>query len=118
VIHAEWILASPARLWLFAFAITQAVEVPIYFAAHRAPMRAAKAFGASAITHPVVWLVFPLLAQASYWRAVAVAEIGVVAVEALYTRAFGVRRAWAWALGANAASCAVGYAIYAALGWV
>ncbi len=116
--HASSLLASPVALWLFAFSITQAVEVPIYWIAHRAPLRVVKAFGASAITHPVLWLVFPLFMEPSYWRAAALAELGVVVVEAFYTRAFAVRHAWAWSLGANAASCAVGFAIYRALGWI
>jgi hypothetical protein len=118
VIQATWILESPFRLWLFAFSVTQAVEVPIYCLAHRPPNRVAKAFGASAITHPIVWLVFPLIAHASYWAAAAIAEVCVVAVEALYTKAFGVRRAWAWSLFANVASCAIGFGVYRALGWM
>jgi hypothetical protein len=118
VTHLGWILASPIALWLFAFSITQAVEVPIYWLAHRAPMRFPKAFGASLLTHPILWLLFPLFAKPSYWTAAVFAELAVVVVEALYTRAFGVRRAWAWSLGANTASCVVRFSLYRALGWM
>src|SRR5262249_35014609 len=55
--------------WIYAFLFTQAVEVPIYVFALRGgpetpPQRAlAKrvliAFGASALTHPIVWFVIP-----------------------------------------------------------
>src|SRR5262249_7561235 len=79
--------------WLSAFAFTQAVEVPIYIfglgidGAEDATVarRAAIGFGASALTHPIVWFVIPgLLPWASYWSMVAVAETFAVLVEALY----------------------------------
>jgi len=110
--------ASPFRLWLFAFTVTQVVEAPIYRLALAPPHRLAKALGASALTHPVLWLVFPLFESSSYATSAAVAEACVVAVEALYLTALGVRRPWAWSLLANAASCGVGFAVYRALGWM
>ena len=132
-----------ARSFAIAFAITQIVEVPIYIAALGAsrgrtmrsparslPARAAIAFGASAITHPVVWLVMPALSMwvysALFGRVFERADPGVVArtlfygvvaetfavaCEALYLRAFGVRRALLWATAANAASVIVGAVI-------
>lgn len=122
-----------------AFATTQLVEVPIFALALRSarpsrPLaaRAAIAFGASAITHPVVWYVMPrvtlallvLVARGGFSLGVtaatlvygALAEGFAVVVEAAYLRAFGVRRALLWALFANAASVLVGTAVVLLLG--
>lgn len=140
------------RSFVTAFAITQLVEVPIYVAAlgrvartksgtarehgsargdvgaRGSPAaRGAIAFGASLLTHPVVWFVMPGLARKLYTACVlpvfggwalgvmgrtllygALAEGFAVGAEALYLRAFGVRRALAWSVGANAASVVVG----------
>lgn len=54
--------------WLVAFALTQAVECPIYVRVFR--VRLPVAFAASAITHPLVCFVFPAL-----WRAVYLAAV-------------------------------------------
>jgi hypothetical protein len=54
--------------WLVAFALTQAVECPIYVRAFR--VRLPVAFAASALTHPVVCFVLPAL-----WRAVYLATV-------------------------------------------
>ncbi len=43
--------------WAPAFALTQLIEVPIYRRTLRCP--AEVAFAASAITHPIVWFLFP-----------------------------------------------------------
>lgn len=100
--------------WLAAFAFTQIVEVPIYRRALGG--RALVAFGASALTHPVVWFVFPRLPFASYLAMVAAAEVFAWLVEAAYLRAFGLRRALAWSLVANAASLGLGLASRALFG--
>lgn len=95
--------------WLCWFLFTQIVEIPIYSWPLRG--RVAVAFGASAITHPVVWFVFPRLIHA--WLPMAIcAELFAVAVEALWLRAFGVKRALLWSLVANSASFGLGM-----LGW-
>lgn len=106
--------------WLVAFAITQAVETPIYVRAQpgvRWPRRLAVAFGASAITHPLVWLA-PREAFGSWIGYVLAAETFAIVVEALWLRAFGVARAGWWSLLANAASVAIGLALRAATGSV
>ena len=103
--------------WLLAFALTQLIEVPIYAFAHRRPHRLLKAFGASAITHPVVWWVIPYIWPGGYWSLVAVSEAFAFAAEAAYTRAFRVPHAWAWSLLANSASCGAGFLVYRLLGW-
>lgn len=75
------------------------------------------AFGASTITHPIVWFVFPRLITGSYWTMVAAAETFAVVVEALYARAFGLRYALAVSLLANAASALLGLGSRYLFGW-
>jgi len=94
--------------WLRAFLFTQLIEVPIYRRGLRCGWLAA--FGASAITHPLVWLVFfnPRW-QASYGTKLVVAELFAGAAEAAYFHfALERRRAWFWSLCANAASLGLG----------
>jgi hypothetical protein len=86
------------------------------------------AFGASAITHPVVWFVIPRAWEALYlalvgWSAVfqvrspmmryasmvVMAESFAVIVEGIYLRRFHVKRAFAWSLLANGASVTLGF---------
>ncbi len=103
--------------WLAAFAVTQIVEMPIYAFALRErgwAQRLALAFGASAVTHPFVWFLFPALIE-PYWTMVVCAEAFAVGVEALWLWAFGLTgwRAILWALVANGTSVGVGFALYA-----
>lgn len=95
--------------WLAAFAVTQAVELPIWSIAQRRPWRErlCLAFGASAVTHPFVWFVFPDL-LASWWAMVVAAECFAILVEALWFSAFGLERPLLWSLLANGASFGVG----------
>lgn len=100
--------------WVWAFLFTQAVEIPIYLAAmHRQRVdrpwraRAAIAFGATALTHPIVWYVLPWLGL-PYWVYVGVAEAFAVVAEGLYLGAFDLRRALLWSLLANGASAGLG----------
>jgi len=99
--------------WLNAFFLTQAVELPIYAMVlasryGRTWRTLALAFGASAITHPIVWFVVPWRLW-SYWTCYAVAESFAVLTEAVYLVVLGLKpaRALAWSLCANAASVAV-----------
>ena len=97
--------------WLRAFALTQLVEGPIY--ARTAKISWWKALVPSAVTHPFVWFVFPLLQEhgVSYLGMAAAAEAFAVLVEAaLVACAFGVpgRRAFWISVLANASSVAVG----------
>jgi hypothetical protein len=119
--------------WLSAFLFTQAVEIPIYVALIRREGRrgsppverglagpVALAFGASAVTHPIVWFVIPQIAYDSYWDMVARAELFAVGVEGLYLYAFqlaGLRRAFGWSLLANASSFGLGLSSRAIFGW-
>jgi hypothetical protein len=118
------------RAFLWAFLFTQAVEVPIWahaFGAHRrlAPggvpwppwAGVVAGFGASAITHPVVWFVVPRYALGGYVAMGAQAEAFAVVVEALYTSALGLRWALGWSLLANGASAGLGLLSRSLFGW-
>jgi hypothetical protein len=112
--------------WLWAFLFTQAVEVPIYVLGLRA--RFPEAFGASTITHPLVWFVIPpacerlyfaLLAphpalrfseMERYWGMVVLAETFAILAEAGYFRLLHHRKALRWSLAANLASVTLGMA--------
>ena len=105
--------------YLRLFAVTQVVEMPIYwFALAERPawQRLLIGFGASAITHPIfVILLHPHLMALGPTGALLVGETLVVAVEGLWLRWFEVESPWLWALTANAASVAVGMTIGAML---
>jgi hypothetical protein len=106
--------------WLAAFALTQAVEIPVVWRALPERGRWARlaiAAGGSALTHPIVWFVAPRVIPAGWTVRVAVAETFAVLVEAVWLRAFGVRRAFWWSLLANASSLATGLLVRAAFGW-
>ena len=102
------------RAWLVAFAFTQLVEVPIYTMALR--VRTWIAFGASAITHPIVWFVIPRFGL-SYLTMVVVAELFAWLAEAAYFAfAFRKKRALLWSLIANGASFGLGMLSRALIG--
>jgi hypothetical protein len=95
-------------LWLRAFLFTQIVEMPIYVRGLRCSWVAA--FGASAVTHPLVWFVFfsPRW-QADYATKLVAAELFAWLAEAAYFRLLWRRpRALLWSLLANAASLGLG----------
>lgn len=95
--------------WLRAFLFTQLVEVPIYVRTLDCSIPVA--FGASAITHPVVWFGFfgPWI-DADYWTRVIAAELFAWLVEAAYFAfLFREHRALLWAFVANGASASAGF---------
>jgi hypothetical protein len=95
------------QAWAVAFLFTQMVEVPIYCVGLRVGWLSA--FGASAITHPLLWFVlFPYLHLSYVWQII-VGESFAVLVEAAYF-AFLLRRRRALPLSvlANAASFGTG----------
>ena len=104
--------------WLSAFLLTQLIEVPIYTRclAHRTH-RWLIAFGASAMTHPVVFFCFPELWPDAYVKMVLLAEAFAVLVEGAWLSFFGVRNSLSWALLANALSVAIGLACRSTIGW-
>ncbi len=128
--------------WLWAFAFTQAVEVPVYLFALARDGRARPlwarfviAFGASALTHPPLWFFGPRAwvwlylstlsvapwvqlrsPTARYIVYVVIAESLVILAEGLLLYALRTRRAWRWALVANVASVALGLSCRALFG--
>lgn len=98
--------------WLRAFLFTQLVEVPIYRFGLRTSLL--RAFGASAITHPIVWYVAVLSGWDAPWAVrVSVVETFAVVVEALWFGVtFGARRGLVWSLVANATSFSLGLLSY------
>ncbi|MFM2418153.1 MAG: hypothetical protein RL385_2876 [Pseudomonadota bacterium] len=101
--------------WIFAFLFTQAVEVPIY--KRMLGVTVLRAFGASAITHPLLWfVVFPQL-SGSYTEKVVVSELLVWLSESLYFAAgAGTVRALKIAFLANGLSLALGLLSRALIG--
>jgi uncharacterized RDD family membrane protein YckC len=95
------------RAWLVAFVFTQMVEVPVY--SRGLGVGLVSAFGASAITHPILWFViFPYLPLSYLWLTV-VGEAFAFLVEAAYFGfLFRRRRALLWSALANGASFGVG----------
>jgi len=82
--------------WLEAFVLTQGIEMGVYAnapgPARPWPERLAIAFGASAITHPIVnFVIVPLYAplHVDWWTMVAWAEAFAFVTEALWLAAFG-----------------------------
>lgn len=120
--------------WLAAFALTQAIEVPLYLRL-TVPRRPWVAFGASAWTHPLLWfawpygwialtnhapsVVLPWLdgADRETWLSTGVAEFLVVVLEGLWFRALRGQRPWRASLIANTASCGVGVLLHFTIGW-
>jgi hypothetical protein len=119
-----------------AFAITQAVECPVYARGFGLSPRVA--FGASAITHPIVCFVIPYVWEKLYLMAVTarpgltlgadayfigygvIAESFAILVEALYLMRWarlGPRSAAIASLTANAASGIVGLVCSSLFGW-
>jgi len=95
------------QAWAFAFLFTQMVEVPIYAVALR--VRLLAAFGASAITHPVLWFVlFPHLHLPYVWLIVIGESFALVVEAAYFAFLLRRRRALLWSLVANAASFGTG----------
>jgi hypothetical protein len=99
---------SPLGPWLVSFLLTQAIELPITAPQLPRPHRLLRAFGASALTHPLLWFLLAPLWPWSWLGFVLVGEALVVAIEAVYLGAVGARRPLLLSLAANGASLAVG----------
>jgi hypothetical protein len=102
--------------WLRAFVFTQIIEVPIYRRAFGCSLL--EAFGASAITHPLVWwFATSHLWHVSWgWKALA-CELFAWWVEAAYFALLRRRRALLWTLVANGASFGIGMGCWYFFGW-
>lgn len=102
--------------WLVAFFFTQLFEMPIYW---KASSSLRVAFFASAMTHPVVWFVFPLLMDhgVEYGPMVVLAETFAVLGEAGWLWFNGVPRPLLWSFVANLFSVACGVALRELVGF-
>ena len=95
------------RAWLIAFVFTQMVEVPVYSRGLRVGVL--PAFGASAITHPILWFViFPYLPLHYLWLIVVGETFAFLAEAAYFAFIFRRQRALLWSALANGASFGVG----------
>ena len=112
------------QLWLSAFVLTQLVEAPLYYwalsaqraphlAAHQGPRwariarRTALSLAPSAMTHPLLWMLWPALARPlglSQWTLTCTGEVLVWLIEGLMLWTLGLRRPWGWSFVANAIS--------------
>ena len=98
--------------WLIAFILTQVLEVPIWLWAGRKVISSRGknwlcALGASSITHPIIWTVFPWSAG-NYVVMLIAAETFVVVVEASWAKWWGIPHPWRISLLANVCSWGIG----------
>jgi hypothetical protein len=101
------VTAGYVQAWLIAFVFTELVEVPIYARGLR--VRLLPAFGASALTHPLLWFVFFPAVDLPYLGKLVVGEVSVFLVEAAYfALLFRCKRALLWSGLANGASLGLG----------
>lgn len=92
---------TPAlKSWLIAFAVTQAIKVPLYLrVTHR---RWLAAFGAACVTHPIIWFVFPRFWPAGHWETLyACTVLFGIAIEAAWLASWGVQRPLEHSAAAN-----------------
>lgn len=98
------------ELWLRAFAFTQVVEIPVYMKLLRVKWHVA--FGASALTHPIVWFVIFRSHLVHDEMRFGVAELFAFVAEAIYFAAIAkdaqLGKFFAASFFANAASVFVG----------
>ncbi len=103
--------------WLAALALTQVVEVPIWLRAGRSTISSLGknflcAFGASAMTHPVLWFAFPWH-WGNYWAVLIAAESFAVVTESFWAKWWGLPYPWRVSLLANACSWVIGFLLQA-----
>ena len=99
-------MSSYVIAWAWAFAFTQVIEIPVY--RRWLGCSLLRAFGASALTHPLIWWLFPH-SHLPYFVAVTIAELFAwLAESAYFARPYGARRALFAALIANGASFVLG----------
>ena len=107
-------MSSYLSAWLWAFAFTQLIEVPVYM--RLLACRPVRAFGATALTHPLIWYAFPHLRLEYVWAVALVALFAWLGETLYFVRPYGLRRALWASLLANAASCALGFVSRGVLG--
>ena len=108
----------PQAAALLLSLLTEAAAAALMARRDGAAARAAvTAVLATCATHPVLWdVLWELIPELGYWPAIAIGEVGVVAIETLFYRLLVPlpwMRALAVSAGANAASFGAGLAIAA-----
>ena len=106
--------------WIMAFTLTQVIEITVGMLFWRddkvsSPKKVAILFGASLITHPMVWFIFPQIRDEggySYGEYLLMAESYAYGVEALYYYAFRVKRPILLSVLANSGSFLTGVFLY------
>jgi hypothetical protein len=99
------------QAWLQSFAFTQLVEVPVYmqFLPGGRWRAAVIGFGATALTHPLVWFVFPVVVRGNWLRMTTWSELFAFGAEAIYMCIWlSPKKAFAASLFANGASLGLG----------
>ena len=106
--------------WIMAFTLTQVIEITVGMLFWRdkevsSLRKISILFGASLITHPMVWFVFPQIRDEggfSYGEYLLMAESYAYGVEALYYYAFRVQRPILLSVIANTCSFLTGVMLY------
>jgi len=104
--------------WVVAFAFTEIIEVPIY--RRMLGSKFLEAFGASAVTHPLLWFVFvpAVRGHLTYVQYAAIGEVSVLLLEAAWFRfLFKREKALLGSLVANGASYFLALVAHALFGW-
>jgi hypothetical protein len=111
---------DPFWEWARAYGLTQLIEVPLYlYAARKLPAarRWLYALGASTLTHPVLWFLFPWpeapATMRDYIPVFVSGEGFVIIAEAYWGWLLRVPRPLKWSILANGASILAGFAMYA-----
>lgn len=107
--------------WIMAFTLTQVIEITVgmLFWKDKEVSSARKIcilFGASLITHPMVWFIFPQIRDEggfSYGEYLWMAESYAYGVEALYYYAFRIKRPIVLSVITNSCSFLTGVFLYA-----
>jgi hypothetical protein len=104
--------------WARAYGLTQLIEVPVYlYAARKLPAgrRWLYALGASSLTHPVLWFLFPWPETEgtiqNYLPVFLSGEGLVMITEAYWGWCLRVSQPWKWSIIANGASILAGFAM-------
>ena len=106
--------------WIMAFTLTQVIEITVGMLFWKdekvsSIRKIATLFGASLITHPMVWFVFPEIRDEggySYGEYLLMAESYAYGVEALYYYAFRIKRPILLSVLANSCSFLTGVFLY------
>ncbi len=106
--------------WIMAFILTQVIEITAGMLFWRddevsSLRKIATLFGASLITHPMVWFIFPQIrdeAGMSYGEYLLMAESYAYGVEALYYYAFRIKHPILLSVIANSCSFLTGVFLY------